>query len=157
MASTARGLTGATHNSIGNTTSTTATSENCVPTASAIANPSNKIRREFHSTTSRGAYSVWATAIPVNTIPNAPHTTLISPKFRVPATARIMPGEKQYSANAMYPPIFPYRRRDTYHSDAPSIAPKNKYGDAIQICPSTESGATSSTCARASAGAAATR
>ena len=45
------------------------------------------MRREFQSTTSRGAYSVCATAIAVKMVPNAPHTPPISPRFSVPAAA----------------------------------------------------------------------
>ena len=107
MAITARGRTGATHNITGKTTAAASASENCVPAASATDNPSSRIRREFHRMTSRGAYNVCATAMPVKTMPNAPQTPLISPKLSVPAVPRIIPGEKQYSVSAMYPPAFP--------------------------------------------------
>src|SRR5207247_11384283 len=62
---------------------------------SASDNPSSRIRRQFQSTTSRGAYSVCATAIAVHTAPNAPHTPPISPRLCAPATLTIIAGEKQ--------------------------------------------------------------
>ena len=102
-------------------TNATAASAMCDPAASAIASPSSPIRLQFHSTTSRGAYSVCDTAIAVNTMPNAPHAATIAGWM---AAARMMiTGENVYSASAMYPPALPYSRRATYHSDAPNSTP----------------------------------
>ena len=52
--------------------------ENCDPTAMLSEIPRSKIRRQFHSTTSRGAYSVCATAMAVKIVPKAPHAVAIS-------------------------------------------------------------------------------
>src|SRR5215468_877843 len=101
--------------------------ENCDPIARAIETPSRRILRQFQSTTSRGAYNVWATAIAVKIVPNVPQAAPISggenPQNEV---ARMIPGEKQYNDNAMYPPAFPYKRRATYQRDAPSNAPNTR-------------------------------
>ncbi len=71
----------------------------CEPTASVMASPSRPMRFQFHSTTSRGAYSVCDTAIAVNTIPNAPQAATIAGWM---AAARPMiTGEKEYSVSAM--------------------------------------------------------
>ena len=70
-------------------------SENCEPTASASDNPSSTMRRQFHSTTSRGAYRVWATAMAVKIAPNAPQAAPISGSADQTALARMIPGEKQ--------------------------------------------------------------
>ena len=53
-------------------------SENCDPTAMASETPSSTMRRQFHSTTSRGAYSVCATAMAVKMVPKAPQAATIS-------------------------------------------------------------------------------
>src|ERR1044071_7850557 len=50
---------------------------NCDPIASARETPSSRMRRQFHNTTSRGAYSVCETAIAVNTAPNVPQAPVI--------------------------------------------------------------------------------
>src|SRR6266496_682406 len=102
--------------------------ENCDPIARAREIPSSKILRQFHSTTSRGAYKVWATAIAVKMIPKVPHAAPISGCANQSAVARMIPGEKQYSESAVYPPALPYKRRATYHNEAPSSAPKIRYG-----------------------------
>ena len=46
--------------------------ENCAPTQIAMESPSSRIRRQFHRTTSRGAYSVCATAMLVKIRPKPP-------------------------------------------------------------------------------------
>src|SRR4029077_12931885 len=102
--------------------------ENCEPTAIASDVPSSIIRRQFHSTTSRGAYSVCATAIAVNTAPNAGHAAPISGSVCHTALAWIIAGEKQYNVSATNPPAFPHSRRATYHSDAPSNIPQARNG-----------------------------
>ena len=71
------------------------TSENCVPTASGSESPSKRIRRQFQSTTSRGAYKVCATAIAVKMVPNAPQAAAISRCVNPSALPPIIPGEKQ--------------------------------------------------------------
>src|SRR5689334_3822974 len=70
-------------------------SSNCDPTASASDTPSSRIRRQFHNTTSRGAYSVWHTAIPVNTAPNMPQTAATLGGENQSALARMTLGEEQ--------------------------------------------------------------
>src|SRR5437899_975442 len=86
---------GATYNMNPNASGTTTIRENCDPTASASDNPSNTILRQFHSTTSRGAYSVWATAIAVNTAPKAPQAAPISGSTSHMLALRKIAGEKQ--------------------------------------------------------------
>src|SRR5215469_13778536 len=107
---------------------TTTISENWEPIASASDTPSKVIRRQFHSTTSRGAYSVCATAMLVKIAPKAPQAAPVSGSANHTDAARMIPGEKQYSVSAIYPPSFPKRRRATYHTEAPSITPKNRNG-----------------------------
>ena len=74
---------------------TTTISENCEPTASASDKPSSMMRRQFHSTTSRGAYKVWATAMAVKMAPNAPQAAPTSGSANHRAQERTIPGEKQ--------------------------------------------------------------
>ena len=76
-------------------TGTTTIRENCEPTASASDKPSSMMRRQFHSTTSRGAYKVWATAMAVKMAPNAPQAAPASGSANHRAQERRMPGEKQ--------------------------------------------------------------
>jgi len=57
--------------------------------------PSSTMRRQFQSTTSRGAYKVCATAMAVKMVPNAPHAARISGSVCQPALACISEGEKQ--------------------------------------------------------------
>src|SRR5581483_997532 len=76
-------------------------SENCDPTASVNERPSSRMRRQFQSTTSRGAYNVCATAMAVKIAPNAPHAAPISGGADHSELLRITPGEKQYSTSAM--------------------------------------------------------
>ena len=53
------------------------------------------MRRQFQTTTSRGAYKVCATAMAVKIAPNAPHAAPISGCANQSALARRMAGEKQ--------------------------------------------------------------
>ena len=53
--STARGRTGATQNMSGKITRPSSAKENWLPAASPTDSPSSKMRRQFQSTTSRGA------------------------------------------------------------------------------------------------------
>src|SRR5512132_28980 len=69
--------------------------ENWHPTAIAKDSPSSRMRRQFHSTTSRGAYKVCATAIAVKTAPKAPHAAATSGGANQPELARRIAGEKQ--------------------------------------------------------------
>src|SRR5437667_10169639 len=109
-------------------TGRTTISENCDPTASARDKPRSRMRRQFHSTTSRGAYKVCATAMAVKIVPKVPQTAPISGCATHNEVAQMIPGEKQYNDSAVYPPAFPYKRRATYHNDAPSNAPNTRYG-----------------------------
>src|SRR6266498_692011 len=98
---------------------------NCEAIAKAREIPSRAMRRQFHSTTSRGAYKVWDTAIAVNTAPNVPHAAAMLGGENHKVLARITNAEKQYRASAVYPPASPYKRLDTYHKEAPSNVPNN--------------------------------
>jgi len=71
---------------------------------------------------------VCATAIAVKIVPKVPHAAPISGCANQRDVARMIPGEKQYNDIAVYPPAFPYNRRATYQREAPSNAPKIKYG-----------------------------
>src|ERR1700722_12272714 len=75
--------------------------ENWDPIAKASESPSSKVRRQFHTTTSRGAYKVWATAMAVKMAPNVPHAAPISGCAKYRVLLRSITGEKQYEANAM--------------------------------------------------------
>ena len=106
-----------------NSRGTTIVSSNCDPTANASETASSTIRRQFQSTTSRGAYKVWETAIAVKTAPKTPHAAPICGSADHSELLRITVGEKQYSPSAIKPPAFPYSRRETYHRDPPSRMP----------------------------------
>src|SRR5579859_1171444 len=120
--------TGATYSRKARAMGTTTSSENCDPMAMARETPSSTIRRQFQSTTSRGAYNVCATAIAVKIVPNAPQVATISGSVCQTALAWISEGEKQYRVRAMNPPVFPQRRRATYHKEAPRNMPQARNG-----------------------------
>src|SRR5947199_10810194 len=103
---------------------TTIASSNCEPTAKASETASNTIRRQFHRTTSRGAYKVWETAMAVNTAPNIPQTAPMCGCEYQSEPVRITVGEKQYNPSAIKPPAFPKSLRDTYQREPPSITAK---------------------------------
>src|SRR4051812_30353348 len=95
----------------------TITTENCAAVANPNANPSSRMRFQFHSTTSRGAYNVCASPMAVKIAPKAPQSAMT---LGCTVDARtIAMGEKAYRTSAMYPATFPYSRRATYQSDAP--------------------------------------
>src|SRR5579872_6423283 len=77
------------------------TSENSQPMARESDNPRSRILRQFHNTTSRGAYRVCATAIAVKIAPNVAQAAPISGGATQSVLARRMVGEKQYNVNAM--------------------------------------------------------
>ena len=70
---------------------TTTISENCEPTARASDSPNNTMRRQFHRTTSRGAYRVWATAMAVKMAPKAPQAAPTSGSANHRAQERTIP------------------------------------------------------------------
>ena len=105
-------------------TGTTTTSENWEPTASASDNPSSTMRRQFHRTTSRGAYSVWATAMAVKIAPNAPQAAPTSGSADQSALARIDAGRETVKSQSNVSPGIAEKRRATYHREAPSSSPK---------------------------------
>ena len=86
---------GATYSMNASVRGTITISENWHPTARASESPSKMIRRQFHSTTSRGAYKVCATAIAVKIAPKVPHAAPISGCADHSVLARIIAGEKQ--------------------------------------------------------------
>ena len=91
----ARGDANMTQEQVAKAMGTTTTRENWEPTASTRDSASNKMRRQFHKITSRGAYRVWATAMAVKIAPNAPQAAPVSGSAEKTALARRMPGEKQ--------------------------------------------------------------
>src|ERR1051326_6208184 len=97
--------TGATYSRKARAMGTTTSSENWDPTAMARETPSSTIRRQFQSTTSRGAYNVCATAIAVKIVPKAPQATTISGSVCQAALDWIREGEKQYRVSAIKPPV----------------------------------------------------
>src|SRR5579862_2838809 len=100
MASAASFRVGATYSMKAIVNGKRTTSENRQPIANANDNPSNRMRRQFHSTTSRGAYNVCATAIAVNTAPKVPQAAPISGCVIQRVLFRRIKGEKQYNTKA---------------------------------------------------------
>jgi hypothetical protein len=92
---------GATYNIRASVIGSRMTSENWQPMARVNDNPSRRIRRQFQSTTSRGAYKVCDTAMAVKIAPKEPHAAPISGCVSQSVLFRRMRGEKQYNVRAM--------------------------------------------------------
>src|SRR5947207_3211522 len=101
MVSAALRLAGATYSMNSRARGTTIISENWLPAARVNDSASRMIRCQFHNTTSRGAYKVWATAIAVNIAPNAPQAAGPSGCAAHKLLTRSTPGAKQYSTSAI--------------------------------------------------------
>src|SRR5438445_301928 len=109
-------LSGARYSMKASSKGTTIATSNCDPMARARETARSTIRRQFHSTTSRGAYKVCETAMAVNTAPNIPQTAPMCGGEYQSELVRITVGEKQYNPSAMKPP----------HIEPPSIVPKSR-------------------------------